>query len=151
MTLFVNLRASANGGIAAANASALDDSGLQVSDADFANRVAGRDVLFATHGFNVDQQGGITALSLWSRRCNLPDNALFVGVLWPGDSKYVPFIDYPFEGDEAITCGKKLADYVNASATRAQSLSFASHSLGARTMLEAVRGLDTNPRRLILM
>ena len=151
MTLFVNLRASASGGIAAANASALEDSGLQVSDADFANQVAGRDVLFATHGFNVDQQGGIAALSLWSQRCKLPDNCLFVGVLWPGDSKYVPVIDYPFEGDEAITSGQRLAAYLNTNATRAQSVSFVSHSLGARTILEAVRGLDASPRRVILM
>lgn len=151
MTLFVNLRASANGGIAAQNASALDDGGLQISPADFANRVASRDVLFVTHGFNVDQQDGIAALSLWSQRCKVPDSCLFVGVLWPGDSRFVPVIDYPFEGDEAITCGKKLADYINANATRAQSLSFASHSLGVRTMLEAVRGLNANPRRLIVM
>jgi len=151
VTLFVNLRASANGGIAAPNASAWDDGSLPVSPADFANRVAGREVLFVTHGFNVDQQDGIAALSLWSQRCKLPDSCLFVGVLWPGDSRFVPVVNYPFEGDEAITCGQKLADYLNANATRAQSLSFASHSLGARTMLEAVRGLDTNARRLIIM
>ena len=151
MTLFVNLRASANGGIAAPNASAWDDGALPLSAAEFANRVAGRDVLFATHGFNVDQQDGIAALSLWSQRCELPDNYLFVGVLWPGDSKYVPVIDYPFEGDEAITCGQRLAEYLNANATRAESVSFVSHSLGARTILEAVKRLDTNPRRVILM
>ena len=151
MTLFVNLRASANGGIAAPNASAWDDGTLPLSAAEFANRVAGRDVLFATHGFNVDQQDGIAALSLWSQRCNLPDNCLFVGVLWPGDSKYVPVIDYPFEGDEAITCGQRLAEYLNANATRAESISFVSHSLGARTILEAVKRLDAKPRRVILM
>jgi len=151
MTLFVNLRASASGGIAADKASAWEDGSLQVSAADFANRVAGRDVLFVTHGFNVDQQNGIAALSLWSQRCKLPDSSLFVGVLWPGDSKYVPVIDYPFEGEEASTCGKKLADYLNANATRAQSISFASHSLGARTILEAVRGLHTHVRRVVLM
>jgi len=151
MTLFVNLRASANGGIAASSASAWDDGSRAVSAADFANRVAGRDVLFVTHGFNVDQQDGIAALSLWSQRCKIPDSCLFVGVLWPGDSRFVPVVDYPFEGDEAITCGKLLADYVNANALRAQSLSFASHSLGARTMLEALRGLKTGARRLIIM
>jgi len=41
--------------------------------------------------------------------------------------------------------------YLNRNATRAQSISFASHSLGARIVLETVRGLDTNPRRVILM
>ncbi len=151
MTLFVNLRASASGGIAAQNPGVCDDRGVQFTDADFANFVAGRDLLFATHGFNVDQQGGIAALSSWETRCALPDNYLFVGVLWPGDSKYVPVIDYPFEGDEAITCGGKLAAYLNANATRAQSVSFVSHSLGARVILQAVQGLAANPRRIVLM
>jgi hypothetical protein len=43
MTLFINLRASANGGIVAAEASAWDDGALYVSPKDFANRIEGRD------------------------------------------------------------------------------------------------------------
>jgi hypothetical protein len=151
MTLFINLRASTVGGIAAPQASVCDESGLQISNTEFANQVAGRDVLFATHGFNVDQQRGIAALSTWSTRCELPANYLFVGVLWPGDSKYVPVIDYPVEGDEAITSGQRLADFLNANAMFAQSLSFASHSLGARTVLETIKWLNAKPRRLVLM
>lgn len=151
MTLFINLRASPSGGIVAAEASAWEDGALYVGAADFARRVEGRDVLFATHGFNVDQQDGIKALSTWSQRCNLPDSCLFVGVLWPGDSSFLPFVDYVYEGVEAISSGKLLASYLNQNATRAQSISFASHSLGARTVLETVRALDTNPRRVILM
>jgi hypothetical protein len=151
MTLFVNLRASANGGIVAGEASAWDDGVSPVSAKDFANRVEGRDLLLATHGFNVDQQGGIKALSMWSQRCKLPDSCLFVGVLWPGDSRLHVVVDYVYEGVEAIASGKLLAAFLNQNATLAQSLSFASHSLGARTVLETVRGLDTRPRRVILM
>jgi hypothetical protein len=151
MTLFINLRASANGGIVAAEASAWDDGALYVSPKDFANRIEGRDVLFATHGFNVDQLDGIKALSMWSQRCKLPDSWLFVGVLWAGDSRFLPVVDYVYEGVEAISSGKLLASYLNQNAMRAQSISFVSHSLGARTLLETVRGLETNPRRLILM
>ena len=155
MTLFVNLRASENGGIVAGEASAWkygDDGGASpVSAQGFAERVAGCQVLFATHGFNVDQQGGVDALSMWSRNCQLPGSFLFVGVLWPGDSAFLPVIDYVYEGVEAIASGKLLAAYLNQNATRAQSISFVSHSLGARTVLETVSGLAADPRRVILM
>src|SRR5450432_2033720 len=101
MTLFVNLRASENGGIVAAEASAwdYDDAGgaSLVSAQDFAERVAGRQLLLAAHGFNVDQQGGLRALSMWGRCCELPGSFLFVGVLWPGDSALLPVIDYVYE------------------------------------------------------
>jgi hypothetical protein len=151
MTLFINLRASANGGIVAAEAGAWDNGASYVSPQEFANRVEGRDVLFATHGFNVDQQSGIKALMMWSQRCKLPDSCLFVGVLWPGDSRLHILVDYVYEGVEAIASGKLLAHYLNQNAKRANSMSFASHSLGARTVLETVRGLDTKPRRMVLM
>jgi hypothetical protein len=151
MTLFINLRASANGGIVAAEASAWDDGTSYVSPKTFASRIEGRDVLFATHGFNVDQQDGIKTLSLWSGRCKLPAPFLFVGVLWAGDSSFLPVVDYVYEGVEAISSGKLLARYLNQNATPARSISFVSHSLGARTVLEAVRGLQTKPRRVILM
>ena len=151
MTLFVNLRASANGGIVAGEATAWDDGTAPLTPAAFAARVEGRDVFFATHGFNVDQQRGINALSLWSQRCRLPDPGLFVGVLWPGDSTLLPFVDYVYEGVEAISSGKVLATYLNENAKQAQSISFVSHSLGARTVLETIRGLNAKPRQVILM
>src|SRR5690349_14146021 len=97
MALFINLRASSRGGIVAAEATAWDD-GSFVSPARFAALVAGRNLLLATHGFNVDQKSGIDALSLWSQRCMVPYPWLFVGVLWAGDSKYLPIVDYVYEG-----------------------------------------------------
>jgi len=151
VTLFVDLRASGKGGIVADAAQAWNDGTTLVSAQAFAQLVAGKDVLLATHGFNVDRQDGIDSLTLWSQRSSLPSNALFVGVLWPGDSKFIPFIDYVYEGSEAISSGKLLAVYLNQNATLAQSLSFFSHSLGARTVLETIRGLNTKPRRAILM
>jgi Alpha/beta hydrolase of unknown function (DUF900) len=149
--LFIDLRASAKGGIVADAAQAWVDGTTLVSEADFAGRLLGKDILLATHGFNVDRQGGIDSLSLWNRRCTLPSNALFIGVLWPGDSRFLPFVDYVYEGSEAISSGKLLATYLNKNSTLAQSLSFFSHSLGARTVLETIRGLNTKPRRAILM
>ncbi len=151
MTLFVDLRATPNGGICAQEASVWDDGDVSLSLDDFAERVTGRDVLLAAHGFNVDRDAGITTLSSWSQACTLPESTLFVGVLWPGDSRYLPILDYPIEGPEAISSGKLLASLLNRYACNAASVSFVSHSLGARTVLEALRWLDGKARRLILM
>ena len=114
-------------------------------------RVAGRDLILATHGFNVDQRRGVESLSLWATACPLPSNSLFVGILWPGDSRIPVLVDYVYEGVEAIASGKLLAAYLNAHAGQAASLSFASHSLGARTVLETVAGLSLPVRRMTLM
>jgi hypothetical protein len=108
--------------------------------------VHGRDVLFGTHGFHVKRADGIANLSHWTEWLDLGPNGLFVGVLWPGDARWVPFIDYPIEGDEAIKSGQLLAGYLLANFTGAASLSFASHSLGARVVLEAIRGLQGSKR-----
>lgn len=151
MTLFVDLRASGRGGIVADAAAAWIDGILPLSPQAFAAQLAGKDVLFATHGFNVDRAAGIAALSLWSQRCSLSSSGLFVGVLWPGDSSWLPFIDYVYEGSEANSSGRLLAAYLNDNAGQADSLSFFSHSLGARMILETVRGLKTQPRQVILM
>jgi len=151
MTLFIDLRASSKGGIVADAAQAWDDGTKLVSEADFAKRVLAKDLLLATHGFNVDRQSGIDSLSLWSQRTSLSSNGLFIGILWPGDSRFLPFVDYVYEGSEAISSGKLLAAYLNKNIVLAQSLSFFSHSLGARTVLETIRGLNIKPRRAILM
>lgn len=151
MTLFIDLRADVSGGVLAAEAGAWDNGNVLVSPRDFARRVAGRHVLFATHGFNVDRRSGIVALTKWDALCQLPSDGLFVGVLWPGDARFIPVIDYPFEGPVAKAAGQLLAGYLNRYAGDAASISLASHSLGARTVLEAVSKLDRPCRRLVLM
>src|ERR1700739_1788160 len=103
--LFIDLRASASGGICAAEASVWQDGTIALSPAQFAAAVRGRDLVLATHGFNVSRQDGIDALSNWTRLMSLPAGATLVGVLWPGDSRYLPVVDYPLESDEAIAGG----------------------------------------------
>jgi esterase/lipase superfamily enzyme len=156
MTLFINLRATPVGGDVAdlpyaMEASPASPNVTPVSSADFAASVAGRDIIVATHGFNVDQQHGIAALSTWGAA--LPSSFFFVGVLWPGDSRFLPVIDYVYEGPEATHAGRNLANYLNANATGARSITFTSHSLGARVILEAIRGLDPAraPQKIVLM
>ena len=151
MTFFIDLRATPSGGICAQEATLWDDGTQPVSTADFASRAGGRDVILAAHGFNVDRKSGIKALSSWEQRCQLPGNNLFIGVLWPGDSRYFPVVDYPFEGDEAIASGRLLAQFINGNADGAASISLVSHSLGSRTVLEALSGMNRSARRLILM
>ena len=150
MTLFIDLRATANGGLCAPDAT-VREGGQTVSAGDFADRVRGRDLVLATHGFNVDRASGIQSLSDWEKLCTLPPNCLFIGVLWAGDSRYLPVLDYPAEGDEAITSGRLLSKFLNDNASGAASLSFASHSLGGRMVLETLSGLNRRARRLLLM
>jgi len=111
--------------------------------------VNGKNVLFATHGFNVSYKAGACSLGLLEQYLGVKSPNLFIGMLWPGDS-WIPIVDYPFEGDVAIDCGQRLASFCNTMCIRAQSLSFVSHSLGARFVLEAITHLDRDPKMACL-
>jgi len=112
--------------------------------------VSGKNILFFTHGFNVSYQGGAQSLELVCRYLRLSSSYLFIGMLWPGDGG-VPFLDYPWEGGPAMDSGRQLAAFCNQWCTGAQSLSFASHSLGARMVLQGVTGLSRRASLLCLM
>lgn len=140
MTLFVNLRS-----MASLEPDVLDvDPGVTppkarlIRPAQLAQMAAGRDVLFAVHGFNVSYAGGIASLGRLGQVAQLPPDALFIGVLWPGDF-WIPVVNYPFEASDAVRCGKLLAAFSDRWLASAHSLSFMSHSLGGRLVLEAVR------------
>ena len=110
-------------------------------------------MLLGTHGFHVNRADGISNLSHWASWLQPGPNGLFIAVLWPGDSRWIPFLDYPVEGSEAIKSGQLLAAYLGANFAGAASISFASHSLGARVVLETVRHLPSSLRinALLLM
>jgi len=114
-----------------------------------AARVAQRDILFATHGFNVSFLQGACSLGTLESALDLPSNCQYLAVLWPGDS-WLPVINYPFEGSTAIDCGRRLARLCNRSLTTAASLSFITHSLGARLALEAAKTLNRKARAFCL-
>jgi hypothetical protein len=147
VTYFIDLRADSAGGNPVASASAVVvRTDVQPNPSwslgpGLIQAIQGRDVLLATHGFHVNRSNGISYLSHWNDWVELGPNGFFVGVLWPGDSRWLPFVDYPLEGNEAIKSGQVLAEYLIGNFPGANSLSFASHSLGARTMLETIRGL----------
>lgn len=152
MTYFLDLRVQSVGGSPVGDINAINifEAGPEgesyVSLNDLIENILGREVLLATHGFNVDKQDGVQSLSLWESRLSLGNNALYIGVLWPGDSAWIPVLDYPFEMNEAISSGNLLAEFLNANFAEAASLTFVSHSLGARMVLQTISHLNAKPQ-----
>jgi len=114
------------------------------------DRIAGREVVFATHGFNVSRKAGIHALARLEHDLNLPPTFVFVGVLWPGDW-WIPAVNYPAEAGDAVRCGRLLAKFVNTTLSGASGVSLVSHSLGGRLVLEAVTRLDRPAREVCVI
>ncbi len=151
MTWFLDLRADSAGGNPASEITIRRSANDRSNIADLIKDIRGRDLLFGTHGFNVNREEGVNSLSAWANLLNLGGSTLFIGVLWPGDSRWLPVVDYPFEGCEATASGQMLAPFIDKNLTGAASISFVSHSLGARMVLETVRQLRRPVRRLFLM
>jgi hypothetical protein len=151
MTMFIDLRAQPRGGDCAHEASFWDEGDRHLQATEFAARVAGRHLVIATHGFNVDRAAGITRLGAWRDMYTLPPQTEYVGLLWPGDAQLMRVIDYPVEGTVAIDAGDKLALALNTYASHALSISLVSHSLGARVILQAARNLSRPVRTMVLM
>lgn len=128
----------------------LDESNAVHPASDVVAAVRGHDVLLVTHGFNVAQLDGLQKLSDWCKLVNL-GSTVCVGILWPGDARWIHVVDYPMEGNEAMSAGNELAAFINTNFSGALSLSFASHSLGARTVMQTIAGLNRSVRRLLLM
>jgi len=156
MTLFLNFRSQAVGG-AVIQPYVLEGNGAvptppalrAIGDSEFAARAAGKNVLFAVHGFNVSYEDGARSLGQLEAQLDLTATDIYLGVLWPGDY-WLPVVNYPFEGGVAMDCGRRLADFCGRLLARAQSISLISHSLGARVVLEAVKNLGRRARVVCL-
>ena len=146
---FLNTRALPVGG-GVGPLKVLDETNAVHTASDVVSAVRGHDVLLVTHGFNVNQMDGLQGLSNWAKLLDL-GSALCVGMLWPGDARWIHVVDYPVEGNEAMSAGNALASFINANFSGALSLSFASHSLGARVVLQTIAGLSRSVRGLLLM
>jgi Alpha/beta hydrolase of unknown function (DUF900) len=109
-----------------------------VSIAALASAVAGKNLLVITHGFNVNQLDGYRNLSNWSSLLDLDDTWSVVGVVWPGDSSLIGPLSYPGEGQHAMSAGNVLAPFIRDNLAGAASISFVSHSLGARFFLQTI-------------
>lgn len=157
MTLYLNFRSAAVGGsivqrpyvISGAALGKVQPAMTSLTDAEFRRLIRGRRVVIATHGFNVSYANGLRSLATLEDRLALPSDQLFVGLVWPGDF-WLPVVNYPAEAGDAVRVGRLLARYLNAEAGEAAGFAFVSHSLGARVILEAVKGL-TRPADLLVL
>lgn len=115
--------------------------------------VRGSDLLIGVHGFNVHQAQAIDHLVEWNTMLALGGTGMFLGALWPGDSSWIGAVEYVFAAQTAMRAGDSLAAFINGELMEAASVSFVSHSLGARVVLEAIRKLDPSMRvrRLVMM
>lgn len=156
MTCFLDVRLLAVGGELATSVAV--NQGTEIGNytalrlAGLLGSIRGRHVLIATHGFNVDRAAGIACLSNWEGLLQLPQPySAFVGLLWPGDSVWAHGLDYPDEPKVANDAGVLIAEFLDANFADAASISFASHSLGARVVLATISHLTLPVRRLVLM
>ncbi|MGD0619044.1 MAG: alpha/beta hydrolase [Bryobacteraceae bacterium] len=118
---------------------------------DLLNDIRGRDVLIGVHGFNVSRSDGVAALSNWEGLLQLGPSTRFAGVLWPGDSVWLHGLDYPEAPRIADEAGQLIGPFLDQNFGGAASISFASHSLGARVVLSTIASMKRSVKRLILM
>ncbi len=149
MTLFLNCRSQSVGGavidpyILEGDAMVSPASVRAWRNEDLAqqfNGFDGEDVLFVAHGFNVSYDSGARSAARLEAALALTGHERFIGVLWPGDF-WLPAVNYPFAGEPAMDAGKRIAAFCNTWMKNAASISFVSHSLGARVVLQAAEGL----------
>jgi hypothetical protein len=155
MTLFLDVRTWPVGGnlantIATNSGTSLANySGIKLTDLTAA--IHGKNVLIGIHGFNVNREAGIQSLSNWEAFLNLPQPAVFIGLLWPGDSIWLHGLDYPEEPRVANDTGQLIAPFLDTNFGTAASISFVSHSLGARVLLAIVSKMNRRTRRATMM
>jgi predicted alpha/beta hydrolase family esterase len=155
MTLFLDVRLSAVGGNLAASVAINQGTDIgnyhSLKPAQLLDEIRGRHVLIATHGFHVNRADGIASLANWEGLLQLAPPSVFVGLLWPGDSIWLHGLDYPEEPRVADEAGQLIAPFLDDNFGAAASISFASHSLGARVLLATVSNMSRPVRRAILM
>ena len=150
--LHLDLRAWTVGGPVAAEVGIFDDDGSPLSRDAFASRIAGKHLVLVTHGFNVTSSNGTVALKGWKQLASLKEPCVFVGLLWPGDSLFLPVLDYPVEASVAMQSAALLAKFLMTNASAVTAISMVSHSLGARVVLETANRLAPRPiNTLVLM
>lgn len=155
MTRFIDVRLDPVGGNLATSvalnqgASLGDYQSLDISQ--LLSDIRGQHVLIATHGFHVNRADGIACLSNWEGLLQLASPSIFVGLLWPGDSIWAHGLDYPEEPKIANEAGALIAPFLDANFGDAASISLASHSLGARVVLQTVSEMSLPVRRVVLM
>jgi Alpha/beta hydrolase of unknown function (DUF900) len=150
VTWFLDLRANPVGGGVRPDILIYDEGAPKLVP-DLKEAIRNQGLFFAVHGFNVTAAWGRSTLSAWAGWQSLPAGTVYIAVLWPGDSSWAHGLDYPVEGNDAMASGNLLASFISNYLTEAASLSFASHSLGARVVLQTITKLARPVRRVMLM
>ncbi len=102
-------------------------------------RAAGR-IAFLVHGFNVTRPHGLERLGRFADQLAHCLDWALVSVVWPGDA-WIPGINYVVEGRDADDTAAEFAKFLRDGLPARPTLSFATHSLGARVALETLRRL----------
>jgi hypothetical protein len=97
-------------------------------------------ITFLLHGYNVNREHGRASLHRLAAHLAATQHEAVVAVLWPGDH-WTRAASYSFGGRDADDSARALADYVSTYITRSTELSFVSHSLGARVVMETIKRL----------
>jgi hypothetical protein len=108
-------------------------------------RLKDKHVCFMVHGFNVDRDHGYVGLGVMAQALaglgplDLAARGVDVVIptLWAGDS-YLP-VNYPFLLPDVRATAANFASFIWSAATQMSRVSFVSHSLGARVVLETIR------------
>jgi Alpha/beta hydrolase of unknown function (DUF900) len=122
-----------------------------LSEAKLLSDIRGQDVLIGVHGFNVSRPDGVAHLSNWESLLHIGPSGVFVGVVWPGDSIWLQGLDYPEEPRIANEAGQLIGPFLDEKFAGAASISFVSHSLGARVVLSTIAHMQRQVRRVTLM
>lgn len=150
MTWFLDVRTEGVGGSVASTAKLRRGDGLAAGGPKLEPPVLvppadefrpGRRVLLLVHGFNVSRPKAAVSyarLEALLKAKGLPEDYLVIGVFWPGDY-WVPVINYPAEAADAKLSGQRVAAWLKSYLPHIGPISFLSHSLGARLVLEAVK------------
>lgn len=155
MTLYLYLRTRTTGGDVIGTPYLLSGDGTAASPAmrsvnDPLTGGAAGEVLFAAHGFNVSYAKGLRALgALEAQLVGQGFAGQFVGVLWPGDF-WLPAVNYPWAFGPAVQSGRRVAAFAD-TRVAAPRVSFLSHSLGGRVVLEALANLRRRAHQVCLM
>ncbi len=99
-------------------------------------------VVFLVHGYNVDRDSGREHLGALADRLTDWVDAIVV-VLWPGDH-FTKAFSYPWEGEDADDTARQLDDFITRVLRPDTTVSFITHSLGARVALETVHRLPSS-------
>jgi hypothetical protein len=98
-------------------------------------------IAFLVHGFNVNRSDGKDSLLRFAANLPARSETAYVAVLWPGDH-WSRAASYSFEGTDADDSARALTRYIGDVIRRGTNLSFVSHSLGGRVVMETVKRLN---------